>query len=159
MHISVRSANPDDANLIAEIMTEAMNYKRKHGDDAWGSEPYTEAEVTPLLKDAYVVRSGQLAAGTVSLQWEDELWGDAGRDAGFIHRLAIRDQFHGQQLGRAIIDWAEERAKEKGLKSLRLDCPASNKGLIAYYQSQGFSQVGTVYKNTRVNALLEKRVF
>lgn len=41
MRLVIRRAQPTDAVMLAEILTQAMRYKIAHDDMAWGSEPYT----------------------------------------------------------------------------------------------------------------------
>jgi ribosomal protein S18 acetylase RimI-like enzyme len=92
----------------------------------------------------YIVKISTEAVGTFSITWEDtHTWGKQESDAGYIHRLAVRHGFHGKGLGEAIINWAAAETKKQGRTLLRLDCPLDNKKLRAYYEKQGFIQVGT----------------
>jgi ribosomal protein S18 acetylase RimI-like enzyme len=110
----------------------------------------------------YLVKLDGETVGTVSLQWEDERnWGPQPPIAGYMHRLAIKDGFHGQSIGKRVVDWAAFQVAENGREFLRLDCEASNTHLCGYYESLGFRQVGTrpvsEYGNY-VAALYQKRV-
>jgi GNAT superfamily N-acetyltransferase len=59
-----------------------------------------------------------------------------------MHRLAVKDGYHGQGLGSQIIDWAKSQVAAQGRQLLRLDCEAANKELCDYYVDLGFTQIG-----------------
>ena len=83
--------------------------------------------------------------GTLALQWSDEeVWGYAPGDAGYVHGLAIRRDFAGLGLGRELLRWAEDRAALSGKRYLRLDCVAKNRRLNEYYERAGFRCRGRV---------------
>jgi len=85
-------------------------------------------------------------AGTVGLDWNDDIWeDDSENNACYIHRLAVAKEYHGQNLGEEILNWAQEKAEQKGRKYLRLDVNINNKKLRRYYENQGFKLSGTKY--------------
>jgi len=162
--LSFSPANQEDVPLLTGILTDATMYKLDLGDQIWGTEGWTEEEVQGAMTEStiYLVREGSEVIGTVSLQWDDERnWGEQPPVAGYLHRLAIREGFHGQGLGERIVDWAAKRVAEKDRQFLRLDCEETNAELCGYYKKLGFVQVGTrpvpEYSNY-VAALFEKPV-
>lgn len=85
--------------------------------------------------------------GTLRLQWADRrFWGEAGMDglAGYVHTLAVRCAFAGQNLSARMLDWAGEQVAANGRSLLRIDCAARNTRLIAHYLSMGFEKRGLV---------------
>ena len=77
--LSVEQARLEDAPALAEILTQAMQNKIAHGDNAWGSEPYTAEELIPRIEkgNTYVTRLGNDVAETLLLLCEDEMmWGE-----------------------------------------------------------------------------------
>jgi GNAT superfamily N-acetyltransferase len=58
--------------------------------------------------------------------------------------LVVSRAERGTGLGRRLLDWACERARELGRASLRLDCVASNEFLRRYYADAGFEERGEV---------------
>lgn len=146
MELQIAKAHQIDAHPLAEILNEANDYKAAHGDDAWGSGHYTDEEVGQSLKTdtVYTAYLGDEIIGTVMLQWEDPgVWGDQPPDAGYLHRLAIKDGFHGQDMGGQIIRWAMGETAKNNRHYLRLDCPADNASLCSYYESKGFRRIAT----------------
>ena len=74
-----------------------------------------------------------------ALSGKDELfWPNALDDAGYVHRLAVARDAHGEGTGRRLIQWAEEQASARGKRFLRLDTGAHNGDLRAYYEALGF---------------------
>jgi len=138
-------ANEENVSLVAEVLTDATIYKANLGDLAWGTEGWSDQEVQDSMSESimYLVYYGGIVAGTVSLQWEDlRNWGDNVANAGYMHRLAVKDEFHGLGLGSQIVEQVMRTAANNGKDFLRLDCEESNKGLCAYYEKLGFVKVG-----------------
>jgi ribosomal protein S18 acetylase RimI-like enzyme len=91
----------------------------------------------------YLARLAGQTFGTFALQWSDEeVWGDVPEDAGYVHGLAIRRHFAGEELGRKLLRRAEERAALSGKRYPRLECLAENWGLNEYYERAGFRRRG-----------------
>lgn len=145
MDLKVSKASQGDVKDMVAILSDGVVYKQAHHDNSWGDQPYDEAEVKGLLDSgsAYVARLGDQIVGTFLLQWTDDVsWDSDSDDGGYVHQFAVRSGFHGQDIGKQILDWAGEEAKRRGKKFLRLDCHEDNQKLCAYYESQGFTQVG-----------------
>lgn len=155
-------ASGNDASTLALILTGSTRIKLDHGDNSWGSEPYTEEEAKQLIEShpTYLAYRDTEAVGTVTLQWEDEsIWGSQGPDAGYIHRLAIKDGYKGQGIGEEMLGWADEQAVQNNRRFLRLDCDANNTSLCAYYQKQGFVKVGEKHQDKgHTSALFERHI-
>ncbi len=145
MKIRITEATDADIPALVSILTQATKYKVERGDMTWGNNAYTNKEVAHMLSRGglYTVWLDDEIAATVTLQWADEpVWGKQTSEAGYLHRLAIKDGFHGQDLGQRIIEWAVSEVALKNRQFLRLDCDPANKQLCAYYEAQGFSQTG-----------------
>ncbi len=158
MNIKIRKATAGDATTIAEILTDATQYKAQHGDSSWGSTAYVAEEVRLFLDDAYLIYLENELAGTVTLQWEDRLWGEQPPNAGYIHKLAVKQRFRGLKIGEQVVLWALSKVKERNCEFLRLDCLTSNSKLCQYYEKQGFLQVGSAEVRGNEAALYEKKV-
>ena len=111
---------------------------------AWGTGAYTVEEVRYSMQsgDVYIAMLDSKAVGTFRLQWTDDIIWDGPENAGYIHQLAVMEGFHGQDLGAHLIDWASKKVAKHNKQFLRLDCPSANQKLCAYYERQGFVQVG-----------------
>jgi ribosomal protein S18 acetylase RimI-like enzyme len=107
----------------------------------------------------YLARLGGAPAGTVTLAWDDRtVWPDAPEgDAGYVHGLAVARAFAGQQIGLAILRWAEGYIAAQGKPFVRLDCNGDNPALRAYYERAGYTHRGDVSVG-RLASRYEKRV-
>lgn len=144
--LSFEPAGQDDAELVSQILTDATRYKNQLGDTMWGDEGWSVDEVLESMSEStmYIIKQGDEVVATASLQWEDERnWGEQPPVAGYMHRLAVRNDFHGQGLGETITDWISAQVAKEGRQYLRLDCEESNTELCAYYEKLGFVKVGT----------------
>jgi len=56
----------------------------------------------------------------------------------YLHRVVVNPAFKGQRLFGELLRWTEEHAREKGLRTIRMDTWDKNPPLLAYYQSYGF---------------------
>ncbi len=147
--LSIDLARHNEAAQISRVLGDATIRKVTYGDMSWGSEGWSEDDSSELISRSptYAVRLDGEIVGTVGLQWEDaSIWGDQPPVAGYIHRLAIKDGFHGLGLGEQVLNWAQAEAAKKGRSLLRLDCSTDNPKLCAYYEKLGFVQVGTKHR-------------
>ncbi|GIE98538.1 GNAT family N-acetyltransferase [Paractinoplanes rishiriensis] len=92
--------------------------------------------------ETWLVRIDGRTAGTVTLDWADQLWADRAGKAGYVHRMAVNRWAAGA--GRAILAWTAAQARAHDAIALRLDCVATNAGLRAYYEGAGFQHRGDV---------------
>ena len=160
----IRSTYPNEFAVILGVLKEAAVTLQSKGIDQWRVWLNPNAERLQWVQEGfdngefYIIENQQkLVAGIYRLSFEDlKYWGIQKKPSGYMHSLAIRDSFSGQQLGQLILKLVEKQLLEKGLKLFRLDCVASNKKLCQYYESQGFKKVGEKITAQSVNNLYEK---
>jgi protein-tyrosine phosphatase len=158
--VVVRRAGRGDAATVAGIMTRAASWL--NDNEKWNDWPVpcpvALVEERMAASEVYVARESGVAVGTFALRWEDErYWGDRPPDAGYVHQLAILPSRSGAGLGRALLEWAGSEIRRRGRGSLRLDCPATNAGLCAYYERNAFRRVGERVMPTGYHAVLYER--
>lgn len=91
-----------------------------------------------------MVFMGDVVVGTVSLQWEDiRTWGSDAVEAGYMHKLAIKNGLRGLGVGERVIEWVKRTVTDSGRDTLRLDCEDANSKLCSYYEKLGFIKAGT----------------
>jgi hypothetical protein len=98
----------------------------------------------------YLVWRGDDAVATLSLLEDDPIfWPDAGDEAMYLHRFAVRRSAAGA--GRTAVLWCIDEARRRGRSLVRLDCLEDNPGIRRYYEGFGFVAVdekminGTAY--------------
>jgi ribosomal protein S18 acetylase RimI-like enzyme len=60
---------------------------------------------------------------------------------GYIHVVAVRDDFRALGLGRALYETFETAARERGAAALKAVTSPENEGSVAFHKSTGFSQM------------------
>ncbi len=158
--VDFKQAQPEDLPLVVEILAEAAVWLQNQGIDQWPSPipPHWQHRLAQkiALGDLYTVGIVKNRFGIVGLSWQDAYWPDD-QLAGYVHRMAIRTEMHGQGVGSMILFWAMLQAERKGKQFLRLDCAAGNGRLRQYYQNQGFEYRGLMNANDYHAALYEKK--
>jgi ribosomal protein S18 acetylase RimI-like enzyme len=89
---------------------------------------------------------GEALVGTLRLLLREPIvWPEAVEDdAVYVYNLAVRRAWADQQLGRRLLEWAEQRAVSLGRGCVRLDCLADNVFLGDYYTRAGFEERGEI---------------
>ena len=77
------------------------------------------------------------AAGVVQLRYRHSVW--TGSDDAWLEDLYVSDAARGTGLGRALTEFAFERARERGCFRIQLDVNAANEPAKALYEALGFS--------------------
>lgn len=63
-----------------------------------------------------------------------------------LHSLFVKDGFRGKGIGKAIIEYAEKLALQRGIEILLLEVGAENKNGIGLYKKRGFVEYGLLKK-------------
>jgi ribosomal protein S18 acetylase RimI-like enzyme len=77
------------------------------------------------------------ASGVVQQRYRRSVW--TGSDDAWLEDLYVTDAARGTGLGRALTEFAMERARERGCGRIQLDVNAANDAAKALYESLGFS--------------------
>ena len=159
--IDFKQAQLDDLPVAVEILAEAAVWLQNKGIDQWPSPipPHWQQRLADRIQrgELYTVGIVTNRFGIVGLSWQDAYWPDD-KLAGYVHRMAIRSEMHGQRLGSMILFWAMMQAKRRGKQFLRLDCAAGNGRLRQYYEEQAFQFRGLLTDHDYEAALYEKEV-
>lgn len=145
MQFTFRNDQPDTAlTLLREVGQWLVDNDR----GLWNVDALTpENLIDEYTKDNLFVMYADRSDGTEPepaavfiLQWEDPLyWPDvAANTSGFIHKLAIRRPFSGQNLFAAILDFSRDACLKRGVKTLQLETDATRPKLMQFYERYGF---------------------
>jgi ribosomal protein S18 acetylase RimI-like enzyme len=159
--LTITRATPADVDALTTIYEETERWQIARGIDP-GLPPLPLRLIVERRVEhggIYLARLGGAPAGTVALAWDDRtVWPDAPEgDAGYVHGLAVARAFAGQQIGLAILRWAEGYIAAQGKPFVRLDCNGDNPALRAYYERAGYTHRGDVSVG-RLASRYEKRV-
>jgi GNAT superfamily N-acetyltransferase len=145
MNLEITNATEQDSQVLANMLTEAAQYKVIHGDMAWGTEPFSSDEVNHYLSrgTVYIAYLNGKPIGTFSLRNEDtRVWGERQTPAMYLHRLAIISSQHRKGIGQLLLKRSELETIKAGIHTLRLDCDEKNVQLCMYYERSNFLKVG-----------------
>jgi GNAT superfamily N-acetyltransferase len=141
---NVRPATGDDLPHIIAILREAAQWLIDRKQGLWTLEMFTTDKLHSSLiaGDWHIAWVGSDPAAVVSLTFEDKFfWPEIPPDDSiFLHKLAVARKYAARGLPAAIFDYAENLARQKNLRHLRLDC-ATRPKLCRVYESAGFSRV------------------
>ena len=70
---------------------------------------------------------------------------------GWINYLAVLPKFQKQGIGRTMMQKAEQRLRDLGCPKINLQVRSSNKDVIAFYKSVGFSQDDVISLGKRLD--------
>jgi GNAT superfamily N-acetyltransferase len=117
------------------------HYARDPMGGGGGLSAYAKANLVRELKDLPSFHGALAFSG-------DEAVGLINCFAGFstfaaksllnIHDIVVRDDSRGQGVGQALLQWAEQRARELGCCKLTLEVLSNNTRAMAAYQRAGF---------------------
>jgi len=71
-------------------------------------------------------------------------WNDKSDKFLVVHRLAVKEEFWSQKIGKKLMKFAENLVIDKNLKSIRLDTYSNNPQAINFYKKLGYKQLGTI---------------
>lgn len=135
-----------NTSAVADILTEATQFKLSRGDKSWGLDGWRVQEITDRMAEGYeyfALYEGANIAAIAALLWSDDReWGPRADDSAYLHNLAVAEVYRGHHIGEFMIEWLVGVARQKGKIYLRLDCDNNNIPLKDYYEGLGFVCVG-----------------
>jgi len=144
--VTVRVAGPDDIDVVARLLTEF----REHEGRDWPPEEAIRAGVERLMPrgDTEYLLGGDPPAGIVQLRYRWGVWWDA-EDCN-VEDVFVSAEARGSGLGRALVSFAIERARERGCRRMELDTGADNAPAQGLYRSLGFFDSG-IFMRRRID--------
>jgi ribosomal protein S18 acetylase RimI-like enzyme len=136
--VTVRLAGPDDIDVVAKLLTEF----REHEGRDWPPLESIRAGVERLMPrdDTEFLLAGDPPAGVAQLRYRWGVWWDA-EDCN-VEDVFVSADARGSGLGRELVSFAIERARERGCRRLELDTAADNAAAQGLYRSLGFFDSG-----------------
>ena len=118
------------------------------------SENSLKAELSKDGSYFFVATDGDKAIGYIGI--------NTVLDEAYVTNVAVLQNYQGQGIGKALVDYACELCKEKAMAFLTLEVRRSNAVAISLYTSLKFRQVGVrkgYYTEPTEDALLMTRYF
>lgn len=146
---SFRNGNPDDANVLYNLVVDRMAWMDRKGIRQWNVTEYLER--FPIGYYVEMQHKGQLyvltddASGKVIcaavLKESDDRWPDDGVRALYLHNFTSIVGWH-EPVGDMFLDSCLTLARRMHKDYLRLDCAIDNAFLNRYYSQRGYADVG-----------------
>jgi protein-tyrosine phosphatase len=159
-HFEIVPAEPDDIDTVLGILDEAASWLLENKiPSVWEPGGFSRQAFLEQISrgEVHIGLADEKPAGTITLQWSDSLfWGEQQPDAGYVHKLAVRPVYSGQNVGLEMLRWAEAEARRAGKPFLRLNCLAADPKIRHYYEQAGFLHKGDVVRPKAVASLYEK---
>ena len=161
--LRVRAATSADLTAVTSLLEQASAWLRKRGSDQWQYPPrHDRIAQNVAAGECYLVEDDGVPIATITLDnfADPDFWtaAEAAEPSLYVHRMAVRRDASGVELGSAMLDWASQQAKNRGLKWLRLDAWRDNSDLIAFYSTRGFQHLRTVDAQARRSGALFQRL-
>jgi N-acetylglutamate synthase-like GNAT family acetyltransferase len=112
-------------NLRYEILRKPWNQPKSSTKDEWENK-----SIHMLMLDE---NNKPVACGRLQINSKDE---------GQIRSMAVKDEMQGKGLGKLIIQYIEDKAKELSLKTIMLD---ARENAVKFYERCGYKVVGDSY--------------
>ena len=137
-----------DVDLAAVLEVEAASFI-----NPWTPDMFAWELRNPQVSHIYVLRAGEERVAAYCSCWlVDHEW--------HINNLAVRPEWRGQGLARALLDHVLREASRLGAHPARLEVRRSNDIARRLYEGMGFAVVGTrrnYYTNPPEDALILSR--
>ncbi len=136
-------AESHEAETVARLL---VGFRDHLGKD-WPSDNAFLAGVDKLLEDRnseFVIGAPNAdapPAGVVALRYRHSLW-TASEDC-LLEDVFVEDDARGSGLGRALVEFAVERARARGCRRAELDVNETNEPALKLYESIGFGKKST----------------
>jgi ribosomal protein S18 acetylase RimI-like enzyme len=140
-HAHIWRARPHEAEVAALLVA-----FRNHDGRDWPSDNAFLAGVERLIEDPsteYLLgarEAGAPPAGVAQLRFRWSVWRAA--EECLLEDLFVSPGARGAGIGRALLDAAIDRARERGCRRIALHTAEGNEAAVGLYRSAGFSDRG-----------------
>ncbi|WP_255346058.1 GNAT family N-acetyltransferase [Streptomyces chartreusis] len=159
---TVRPAITADLRTVIDLWEHAATWLNERGIDQWQYPP-REDRIKANIEagECWIVEADGAPVATITIDEhaDPDFWTptEASEPALYVHRMVVRRDVAGLDLGSAMLDWAGQEAMQQGKQLLRLDAWRTNEGLQRYYADRGFTHVRTVEAADRSSGTLFQR--
>lgn len=161
-----RLATISDLPIIMQIIADAKIRMAKHNSGQWqDGTPSLDTIKNDILNNSYYVaiHIDNIVGGCAVLTFEEGYehllegkWSVIGPYL-VIHRFAVAASYLGQGVGTFMLDNIGLIAKQKEVKSIRIDTHVKNREMISLLNKFGFNHVGrTLIEKTKERIVFEK---
>ncbi len=149
----IRPANISDIEPILDITKSCALHMINNGVFQWNEYyPDKASFINDVRNDElFVYCVSEKVVACISLckemdkVYEPVHWKTINDNNLYVHRVAVHPDFQKKGLGKSLMDFAENYAKDKSYVSVRLDTFSENKRNLKFYESRGYHRLDGIY--------------
>jgi len=149
----IRPANISDIEPILDITKSCALHMIDNGIFQWNEHYPDKASFINDVRnnELFVYCVSEKVVACISLcnemdkVYEPVHWKTINDNNLYVHRLAVHPDFQKKGLGKSLMDFAENYAKDNSYVSVRLDTFSENKRNLKFYESRGYHRLDGIY--------------
>jgi len=154
-HISLQPIKNTDCELLFSLMKEiyppAYSHFWKDNGNWYVASQYSKSAVLKDLLEAksnyYFILFKNEVVGNFRIVWNEKLQGLTEEKQVKLHRIYIHPKTQGNGIGKKLLFWLEEKAREKKYKIIWLDAMNEQPQAFYFYKKLGFQYHSHVFLN------------
>ena len=162
--MEIRKVKATEVERVGGIFSECASIMNAKGLFNWTQEYPTsrEAAADQAKGTLYGIYEEDFLIGVITLdqspasEYGEISWEVPLEDTMCVHRIAIDPPYHSAGAASQLIRYAEETARQLGLKAMRIDSFSKNQRAVQLYQHLGFEIHGDIFydkKDERVRGI------
>ena len=166
--MEIRRGDERDVPVLLGLYDEAVAWMVSRGNtEQWGTEPFSTQprKVAGIRKtvaggDLWLAEVGGEPVGALIVSDRPQPSVPPVDEPELYVRLLLVSRRHaGARIGTALLDFARDEARTRGVSLMRVDCHAGGTGdLVRYYARHGFTPTETFTVGTWSGQVFEQRV-
>jgi ribosomal protein S18 acetylase RimI-like enzyme len=148
----IELAQGEDLHSILDLVDSVTRAMQSGGIDQWDEWYPIPSDIDSDLEDGnlYLCRYWNQIAGCVVLNSSQDPayatvpWKYSRAPIGVVHRLMVAPTLHGRGIASFLMRFVEQRAREIGYKTIRLDAFSKNPSAVGLYDRLGYQRAGMV---------------
>jgi GNAT superfamily N-acetyltransferase len=145
-HLSLKEINRENYSQLYSLMRNIYPLAYSHfwtdNGDWYVNTQYSKENILRELSEEkteyyYVVFNDEII-GNFRIIWDENLEGLPEGKQVKLHRIYLHQKIQGKGIGKNIVSWLENKAKEKGYKIIWLDAMNEQPKALLFYRNLGF---------------------
>lgn len=153
IRLEINKAISQDLPVVWGIIDNCAKWLSGQNLNHW-AKYYTEEMVSKMInkKEVYIGTNNGESVGTITFDtkppkyYEEpgygELFTNPNDPAVYLTAVAVLPGHHGRGFAGQLLQFVEDKATERNMKWLRLDCRSEVPGLVSFYEKRGFRKLG-----------------
>lgn len=114
--------------------------------DNWWPVPFPKEQIPTSInrKETHVVEREDRIVATFRLIWSDPTFRGSNPCGRLPSQVRSQKSFRHQKIGQRALDFISNYVGQRGRYYVRLDCQATNRFIVRYYESLGFRKIRIV---------------